>query len=117
MGQCGYDDSRIGQLLQEACNAALDRSDDLAGARLALQGGRYDLVLVNRLLDRDRSSGLTVIENILSESGTPAVMLVSDLPEAQAEAERLGALPGFGKAALHRPETIKRIKAALRSPE
>ena len=41
------------------------------------------------------------------------MMLVSDKPDAQAEAVAKGALPGFGKAGLRHPETAQRIRAAL----
>ena len=44
-------------------------------------------------------------------------MLVSDLPEAQNQAVALGALPGFGKSALSLPQTLDRLRAALRRRE
>jgi hypothetical protein len=40
-------------------------------------------------------------------------MLVSNLSDAQAEAEALGALPGFGKAALSRGTPIDVLGQAL----
>jgi hypothetical protein len=40
-------------------------------------------------------------------------MLVSNFPEAQAQAEALGALPGFGKAALGDPALADRFAMIL----
>jgi hypothetical protein len=41
------------------------------------------------------------------------VMLVSNYPEYQSQAVALGALPGFGKAALREPDTAELIRKAL----
>jgi hypothetical protein len=40
-------------------------------------------------------------------------MLVSDFPAAQQQAVALGAVPGFGKAALGAPDTARRLAAVL----
>ena len=41
------------------------------------------------------------------------VMLVSNHPDAQSEAVRAGAAPGFGKAELGRPAMLARVGAVL----
>jgi hypothetical protein len=40
-------------------------------------------------------------------------MLVSDLPDAQAEAEAAGALPGFGKRLMGTPELGEAVTRGL----
>ena len=40
-------------------------------------------------------------------------MLVSNFPDAQAQAVEAGAEPGFGKKSLNAPETIARLSSHL----
>jgi hypothetical protein len=56
-----------------------------------------------------------VIRAIKAEPTTAAVpvMLVSNYPEYQTQAATLGAVPGFGKADLNRPETLEKLKGYL----
>lgn len=73
------------------------------------------LLLINRVLDGrfDRDHGVDLIEQLRASGNTSPVMLVSDFPEAQREAEEAGALPGFGKSQVHSPETIEKLAAAV----
>ncbi len=118
VGQCGFDHHAIARYLAERFDAEVAWADDLDDARQALASSRFDLVLVNRVLDLDGSSGLELIRT-LKEDASPAVaatpvMLVSDYPDAQRAAQELGALAGFGKSELHAPETFERLNALLR---
>jgi DNA-binding response OmpR family regulator len=117
VGQCGFDHQAISLYLAEEFRAQVERSDTLDEARHALQATHYDLVLVNRVLDLDGSSGLDLIRSLKQDPdpavATVPVMLVSDYPSAQKEAITLGAAPGFGKSELHAPETSQRIMALL----
>ena len=45
--------------------------------------------------------------------GATPVMLVTNYPEHQEQAVAAGAVPGFGKAALHQPETRERLARIL----
>ncbi|VAX36652.1 hypothetical protein MNBD_PLANCTO03-2118 [hydrothermal vent metagenome] len=58
--------------------------------------------LVNRVLDGDfgTGSGLALIEGLSPETRARAT-LVSDLADAQTEAEKLGAAAGFGKSGMY----------------
>src|SRR4051812_12758986 len=99
VGQCGYDTARIGRFLRETFRAQAETADTAAEALDRLRAGTYDAVLVNRILDLDGSPGLALIRAIKSDPAlapTPT-LLVSNYPDAQAEAISLGALPGFGK--------------------
>ena len=113
VGQCGYDGPRMTRMLQGKVGVAVDSADTLAEAGEMIEAKRYDLVLVNRKLALEGTAGLDLIR-AMRESGTATpVMLVSDKPDAQAEAERLGAVHGFGKSDLDDPETVELIRNAL----
>ena len=102
VGQCGFDHSSISRHLSKSYGAEVAAASSKGQAMSSLRAGEFDLVLVNRVLDSDGTSGLDLIRAIKADpdlSGVP-VMLVSNYPEAQAEARSLGALPGFGKADL-----------------
>jgi two-component system chemotaxis response regulator CheY len=114
VGQCGIDHPAIRKLLQQKFDADVVPADSADEAFAELRSQPFDLVLVNRVFDVG-GSGLEFIADLKADDalrGVP-VMLVSDLPEAQRQAKELGATPGFGKAALNRPETVERLAAAL----
>jgi hypothetical protein len=68
--------------------------------------------LVNRVLDGDFGSddGLSIIDRVTKDAEPPVAILISNYDDAQAEAVRRGALPGFGKKALY----AEASKAAFR---
>jgi len=74
-----------------------------------------DLPILNHVLDADHSPGLEVIRQI---KATPAnaktpIMMVSNFENAQQEAVALGAVPGFGKAALSDDDAMERVRPYL----
>jgi DNA-binding response OmpR family regulator len=84
-------------------------------AARVLSEGRYDLVLVNRVLAADGTSGVDLIRDLARSGCTTPLMLVSDYSDAQDLAVSYGAIRGFGKADLERPETFELIRAAAHS--
>ena len=117
VGQCDFDHSRIAGFFSRRFGALVDRAHGLDDARGRLEAGRYDLVLVNRLLDADQTPGVDVIRAMKDDAdgalaGVP-VMLVSNFPDAQEAAVAAGALPGFGKAELEDPATADRLASLL----
>jgi CheY-like chemotaxis protein len=102
VGQCSFDHRLISRHLRKMYGAEVAGANTIGEALVTLRAGEFDLVLVNRVLDGDGTSGLDVIQAIKAEpelAGIP-VMLVSNYHEAQTEAQTLGALPGFGKTDL-----------------
>ncbi len=81
----------------------------------ALRSEPFDLVLVNRIIDGDGSSGLDLIRAIKAdpELAEVPVMLVSNYGDAQADAVAIGALRGFGKVELRDPATRDRLAEVL----
>lgn len=116
VGQCNFDHPRITRFLAEHFGAEVDRAHTKDDALRLVKEGRYDLVLVNRLLDVDQTPGLEVIRAVKEDAASAEipVMLVSNYPEAQQEAVEAGAEPGFGKAEFDREETVQRLAAVLR---
>jgi CheY-like chemotaxis protein len=86
VGQCGFDHSSIATYLADRFGSRVERADGLDDTHQALRQGRFDLVLVNRVLDQDGSSGLELIQTLKEDSQESLkaipVMLVSDYPEA-----------------------------------
>ncbi len=82
---------------------------------LAAELPKTQLLLINRRLDGDyaATTGVELIRSLAAAPHKPALMLVSNLPDAQQEAVAAGALPGFGKRQLYADETRRRILAAL----
>jgi DNA-binding response OmpR family regulator len=117
VGQCGFDHSSVARHLARTYGAEVSAADTKGQAMTSLRAGEFDLVLVNRVLDGDGSSGLDVIRAIKADADLShvPVMLVSDFPGAQAEARTLGALAGFGKADL-RHGTVPALDAAIGPP-
>lgn len=115
VGHCDYDHGNIARLLKERFQAHVDRAAGLEDTLTFVKRTSYDLVLVNRLMDRDGSEGMEIIRRLKDDPTTKTipVMLISNYAEAQASAVAAGALPGFGKASLDQPETLIRLKAAL----
>lgn len=117
IGQCGLDEGNLGWLFQQHFGIATDHVDSLEEAEARLGDRGYALVLVNRLLDADGSPGTAVLSALLKEHPEIPMMLISDRPDAQAEAVRRGAQPGFGKAALNNETTLQRLRLVLEKPE
>jgi two-component system chemotaxis response regulator CheY len=115
VGHCGYDHGNIAAVLQKHFDAAVDRVDSATEAVTSLQQAHYDLVLVNRVFDANGDSGLKLINRLKADStlkNTP-VMLISNYPDAQADAQAAGALPGFGKKQIGKSQLVEHFKQFL----
>ena len=119
VGQCGVDHAAISTLLEQQFMANVDRAHTASEALRAMETRHYDLVLINRVFDRDGSRGLDLLRAIRQrpEFEPVPVMVVSNYPETQREAVAAGAVPGFGKAALEEPETLSCLEQVLRTAE
>ena len=114
IGQCDYDHSNISKLIEKA-GAQTVRAHTKEDVLSLLKEDNFRLILVNRIIDSDHSSGLELIADLKTDSQIREIpiMLVSNLPDAQDQAEQLGALRGFGKKELNNPTTLERVKKAL----
>jgi DNA-binding NarL/FixJ family response regulator len=93
--------------------AVVKRVNDDAALAAAVTDA--DLLLVNRQLDGMFSTyeGLDLIAQLRAEHPRLKCMMISNYPDALAAAEKLGCLPGFGKANQTTPEAKQRLRIAL----
>lgn len=110
IGQCGFDHGSISGYLSQEFNAQVTAADSAASARTAMERESFDLILVNRIFDRDGDSGVAFIAD--ADSKTP-IMLVSNYEQHQQKAIAAGAAPGFGKSNLYSAEARQAIEDAL----
>lgn len=117
VGHCGAD----GFALHQAVKASAGERDDL-NIRTAVDtdpnvqnAGPDTLLLINRQLGNVLSKrlGVELIQTLNQRDAPPRMMLISNYDDAQQQAIEAGALPGFGKSQLHRPETKAKLEAAL----
>ncbi len=115
VGQCVPDQTAISRLLSTHFEVEVRTAATATEALDAVRGESFDLVLVNRRLDVDGSEGLEIIRAMQAEPATQSVpvMLVTNYPEHDQAAVGLGAISGFGKAALQSAETLQRLAAVL----
>jgi CheY-like chemotaxis protein len=115
VGQCGPVHAALVRFLTAHFDVEVVPAKLPADALRALrEAGPFALLLVNRKLDEDYSDGLEVIRMARAQADSAAVpaMLVSNYAEAHDEAERAGALRGFGKLELN-AATAERLRALL----
>ena len=113
VGHCGVDGPRLKDELSRALPGVeverINSDDDLR--RTVGEGA--DLLLVNREPVGFEGEGLDLIKQVKGEHPDCKVMLVSDYPEAQQEAQQAGAMKGFGKSEMGSPALAEHVKQAL----
>jgi len=117
VGHCGPDSSYLRMSVQRAVtDVVVSMADDDKDLATLISGG-VDLLLVNRTLDYGFTSegGAELIKHLRLENPALKAMLVSNYPEAQAEAVAAGAMPGFGKRELGSPRVTQLLRDALQS--
>jgi len=114
VGHCGFDQGSIGRAVASALPGVTVESVYNTDG-LGQHAGPDALLLVNRVLDGrfGMGSGVDLIGDLAQRDQPPAMMLISNYPEAQAKAVEAGALPGFGKNELGRPETARKLQEAV----
>ena len=115
IGHCGPDSSYLRLAVSRvARDVQVVAADDAAELDQIVREG-VDLLLFNRVLDYgfEESEGVAVIRKLRQSHPTLRMMLVSNYPEAQAEAVAAGALPGFGKREMGSPRVSGLIREAL----
>lgn len=119
VGHCGPDVAMLRMVVQRALgdDPGVEVSQANTSHGLSAAQATADLLLVNRVLDGgfDSRDGQALVRSMVASEAPhrPAIMLVSDLAEAQAAAEAAGALPGFGKSEAYAPETAARLRDAV----
>lgn len=114
VGQCGVDGPRMAALFRAELSADVDQADTADQAKRQLASTQYDVVLVNRELAADGSSGVELIADLAGHGNTTPLVLVSDRADAQDAAVAAGGVRGFGKSALGDPATIELIRTTAK---
>lgn len=115
VGHCGPDSSYLRMVVRSADpKAQILTADDQDELDQALQQG-VDLALFNRELGYgfEESGGVEVIRDLKNQHPDLRMMLVSNYPEAQQEAQAAGALAGFGKREIGSPRVVQLLKEAM----
>lgn len=117
VGHCTADHYMMSSMISRTFDTDVDRAANVDEALQAMERQRYDVVLVNRLIDEDGSEG---IELIRRTRRSPAlanvpVMMISNYEEAHQQAVAAGGERGFGKGELGNDTPRERLAAFLRS--
>ena len=113
VGNCRPDHAALAGLLEQQFAGAVQRADTAPAARAALRSTHFAVVLVNRVLDADGSSGIELVHRLHTDHPDVPILLISNYGNAQHEAIAAGAHPGFGKRDLHNPATIELLAQYL----
>ena len=117
VGQCDFDYQRISFVLSKIYDIEFHRADSFDDAIQKSLDQQFDLIMINRLMDLDRSEGMAILHELKSNpqtENTPA-MIISDYQDAQEAAVAAGASPGFGKARLDTPQTFELLSNFLQA--
>ena len=111
VGNCGPDHNSIKNTLTKHFAVEVLQADGASDALQVLKSKHIDLVLINRKLDQDYSDGTEVLKQLKADSKVShvPVMIVTNFEEHQQAAIQLGAVEGFGKLSLDKPQTVKRL--------
>jgi two-component SAPR family response regulator len=115
VGQCNPDHYALSGFLTRNFKCSVVRIDSTEEAIEKLDKESFDLVLVNRKLDIDYTDGTILIEKMKAHptyKNIP-IMLVSNYPEYQEEAMKLGAVRGIGKLEYGNSESLEKFKNIL----
>ena len=115
VGQCFADHGALRRTFHKHFKAEVVGADSAEEALELLRDEPFSLVLVNRVLDADGTSGIDVLRQIQANGKAMSVpvMLVSNYEDAQKQAEQAGAVRGFGKAALGQPAMLALVRPFL----
>lgn len=118
VGHCGPDSSYLRMAVGRAGKTiSVLMADDQEELKAVLDSSP-DLLLLNRELPYgfDETLGVDVIRSLRVKYPNVPMMLVSNYPDAQADAVKAGALPGFGKREIGSPRVQQVIRDALGEP-
>ncbi len=115
VGNCSFDHASLRGLIESNFDATVSQAHGEEDALTALRVGTCDLVLVNRILDRDHSEGIELIRKIKADERTARVpiMMITNYHEQQQAAMEAGAEHGFGKQAVSDPDTLSKLAGIL----
>ena len=115
VGHCGPDSSFLRMAVASAApGTIITMADSDAEVERAIADGT-DLLLFNRVLEVgfEDDDGVALLRQTKEKHPEQRVMMVSNFPETQEQAEAAGALPGFGKRQIGSDVAKQRLASAL----
>jgi hypothetical protein len=116
VGHCWPDRRALKSAVTRAVpGARVVNAGDMAALGAPVDG--KTVLLVNRVLEGRFAihDGVELIRRLYEGDDPPTTILVSDYPEAQADAVAAGARPGFGKSQLRDEQTARRLREAAQN--
>ncbi len=115
VGNCEPDHSALCATVNANFEVEVVRAHGLLDATQHLADGAFDLVTINRIMDRDGTSGLDILSSIKNNPKTAKtpVMLITNFADVQQQAQSLGAVQGFGKKSMDAPATVELLRPFL----
>lgn len=115
IGQCVPDHMAIVRLVEGNFDATIEQGHVREDSLAALRNGAFDLVLINRKLDRDYTDGVDILLEIKQDPALRhlPVMLITNYADQQELAVAAGAARGFGKKEYGLPETLEKLRQFL----
>lgn len=115
VGHCGPDSSFLRMAVSGAAPGSIvAMADSEAELDAAVEKGA-DLLLFNRVMEFgfDERDGVELLARTRRNHPEIKVMMISNYPETQQDAEKAGAVPGFGKREVGSDNSRQRIRQAL----
>jgi len=118
VGHCAMDRFQLKRTVKRALGNTATTAHVNDTAKLDKAINPDSVLLINRQLDGrfDTLNGIELIGQLNQHDNPPAMLLISNFPDAQQQAVQAGALPGFGKSQLHEPATAVILKSAAADP-
>ncbi len=114
VGNCGPDHHSLTMMVSRNFDGvSVDQAHQADDAVSLVNENDYSLVVVNRLLDRDGSQGMSVIAELKAAKPELPIMLVTNYQEHQDAAVAAGCVPGYGKNDLFSPTTVELFRGYL----
>ena len=115
VGQCVPDHASIRRLIENNFDAEVVQTHGPEDTLVELRSGAFDLVLINRKLDRDGTEGIDILRQIKADAtlNQLPIMLITNFDEHHQIALDAGGTRGFGKAELDHPATQERLAKIL----
>ena len=115
VGHCGMDSRALQQRLTSLFDVEVSQAATLEETLEKMRAEAFALVLINRLLDEDRSEGVAVIERCQQDEDLSSMplMLISNFSESHEKAVEAGAVQGFGKSDLYSEDAKKLLAEYL----
>jgi hypothetical protein len=113
VGHCGADTGSLEWFVEDAMKLPVEAANSTSKLQKLMTPS--SLLMINRVLEGDfpTDEGVELIGALTRIGNAPKMMLISNYPDAQAAAVKLGGIPGFGKSMIGDEKTQKYLQSLL----